>query len=60
MCFQKTDDPAWHADAVYQLYAQNEAQDEYSLCWRDRIVYIDFEGIPAAEQIAIAVEKLSK
>ncbi|KPU42465.1 hypothetical protein OXPF_42500 [Oxobacter pfennigii] len=58
--FKKTDDPTWQADAVYQLYQQNEGLDEYILCWSNRIVYIDFDEIPTAEQIDIAAEKLSK
>ncbi|MEA4925964.1 MAG: DUF2812 domain-containing protein [Syntrophomonadaceae bacterium] len=58
--FRKTDDPAWEADAVYQLYRQDEAMDKYILCWDNRIVYINFDGIPTIEQIAVAVEKLSK
>jgi len=57
--FRQTDDPAWQADAVYQLYRQDEVMDEYILCWGNRIVYIDFDEIPTAEQIAVAVEKLT-
>lgn len=58
--FRLTDDHAWQADAVYQLYRQDEAMDEYILCWGNRIVYINFDEIPTAEQIAIATEKLSE
>ncbi|MGB8454740.1 MAG: hypothetical protein WCD89_20720 [Anaerocolumna sp.] len=58
--FKQTDDPAWQADVVYQLYTQNEAEAEYILCWSNRIVYINYEEIPTSEQIAITVEKLSK
>ncbi len=58
--FRQTDDPVWQADGVYQLYYQGEAMDEYILCWGRRIVHINFEGIPTAEQVAIAVRKLSK
>lgn len=58
--FQQTDEPAWQAHAVYQLYRQDEAMNEYILCWDNRIVYINFDGIPTTEQIAAAVEKLSK
>ncbi len=56
--FRKTDAPAWQADAVYQLYRQDEAMNEYILCWGNRIVYINFDEIPTSEQIAIIVEKL--
>lgn len=58
--FQQTDEPAWQADAVYQLYRQDEAMNEYILCWDNRIVYINFDEIPTIEQIAVAVKKLSK
>ncbi|HWQ76679.1 MAG TPA: DUF2812 domain-containing protein [Syntrophomonas sp.] len=57
---QRTDDPAWQADAVYQFYFGDEAIPEYILCWGNRIVNIEFDEVPTAEQIAIAVEKLSK
>ncbi len=56
--FQKTDDPVWQADAVYQLYMQDEEMDEYILCWGNRIVYINFDEMPTAEQIATTIEKL--
>ncbi len=58
--FKQTDEPAWQADAVYQLFRQEEAMNEYILCWENRIVYINFDRIPTTEQIAVAVEKLSK
>ncbi|NLB41748.1 MAG: DUF2812 domain-containing protein [Clostridiales bacterium] len=58
--FQITDDPAWQADAVYQLYYQGEGMNEYILCWGNRIVNISFEEIPTTEQITIVVEKLGK
>lgn len=58
--FQQTDEPAWQADAVYQLYRQDDAMNEYILCWDNRIVYINFDEKPTTEQIAVAVEKLSK
>lgn len=58
--FRQTDDSAWQADVVYQLYIQDEAKDEYVLCWGNRIVHVNFDEIPTAEQIAITVEKLSK
>ncbi len=58
--FRKMNDPAWQADAVYQLYRQEEAMSEYVLCWGSRIVRINFDQVPTAEQIAVTVEKLSK
>lgn len=57
--FRQTDDAAWQADAVYQLYCQEEALEEYILCWDNRIVYINYEEIPTSEQIAKTIEKLS-
>lgn len=57
--FWETDDATWQADAVYQLYRQDDAMSEYILCWGDRIVYIEFEEMPTAGQIAVAAEKLS-
>lgn len=56
--YQRTDDPAWQADGVYQLYFQEEAMAEYILCWGSRIVYIRFDEMPSASQIAIAAKKL--
>jgi hypothetical protein len=56
--FQQTDAPAWQADAVYQLYQQDEAREEYVLCWDSRIVYINLEEEPTVEQINIITEKL--
>lgn len=58
--FRQMNDPAWRADAVYQLYRQDDAMSEYLLCWGYRIVYINLDKMPTAEQIAIVVEKLSK
>lgn len=60
MYFRQTDDPAWQADEVYQLYFLDEAMDEYILCWGKRIVYINFAEIPTVEQIAVVEEKLNK
>lgn len=57
--FRQTDDVAWQADAAYQLYRHNEAFAEYILCWDNQIVYINYDEIPTAEQIAITVQKLS-
>lgn len=57
--FRLTDDPAWQADAAYQLYRHDESSGEYVLCWGSRIVHIRFDEIPTPQQIAIAVEKLS-
>ncbi|MPM63907.1 hypothetical protein SDC9_110791 [bioreactor metagenome] len=55
---RRTDDPNWQADAVYQLFRQDIALSEYLICWGSRLVYIQFDEIPAADQIAVAAEKL--
>lgn len=57
--FRRKDDPVWKADAVYQLFVQEEAKEEYILCWGNRIVNISFSELPNIQQIAIVVEKLS-
>lgn len=56
--FLQVEEPVWQADKVYQLHVQNEALEEYILCWGNRIVYINFDKIPTAEQVTIVVEKL--
>lgn len=58
--YQQTDDPAWRANEVYQLFYQEETIGEYILCFKDRIIHIRFDEVPTTEQIAIAVEKLSQ
>lgn len=60
LVFRHTDAIAWRADAAYQLYSHNEATNKYLLCWGNRIVSIRFDAIPTAEQIDVAVEKLSQ
>lgn len=57
--FRKTDDTAWQADGVYQLQGQDGPIAEYILCWGNQIVNINFEGIPTADQIAVAIKKLN-
>ena len=56
--FKRTDSTIWQADIAYQLYDQDEAKDEYILCWGNRIVYINYDEVPTTEQIAITIEKL--
>ena len=56
--FRQTDDPAWQADAVYQMYDGDDARPNYILCRGSRIVNIRLDKIPTAQQITIAAEKL--
>ncbi|MDF2804828.1 MAG: hypothetical protein K0S61_4733 [Anaerocolumna sp.] len=58
--FKEIDAPLWQADAVYQLFNHEREDDEYIICWSNRILYINFPTIPTADQISIAVEKLGK
>jgi hypothetical protein len=58
--FLLTNEPAWRADAVYQLYMQDKAENAYILCWGNRIVFIRYSTPPTLEQISITVEKLRK
>ncbi|WP_027400029.1 DUF2812 domain-containing protein [Anaerovorax odorimutans] len=58
--FKLTNDPLWHADAVYQLYTQYGSEGEYIVCWKNRIVYINYNKVPSVEQIAVTVKKLNK
>lgn len=58
--FRLTNDPAWQADRVYQLFRQDEAEDQYILCWGNRIVHIDFDAPPTTEQISVATKKLNQ
>ena len=50
----------WGAAAAYQGYSGEYAEHEYILCYKDRIINIEFDWEPTAEQIAIVVEKLVK
>ncbi len=42
----------WGAEAAYQLTLDGEALDRYLLCWPERMVSLDFNWIPTAEQMA--------
>lgn len=56
--FQRTDDQTWQADAVYQLYYDNTASNEYIICWNNQIVNINFHDIPTLDQITTVIKKL--
>lgn len=53
------DPTPWGADQVYQLNLAGEFQQEYILCWKDRIVQLGADWDLTAEQMAIAGEKLT-
>lgn len=62
--WEKTDDEAWHADAVYELYVGGKPSElpEYVVCWGNRMVRIRFmhwDFYPDAYQIKIAADRLS-
>lgn len=42
----------WGAEAAYQLTLDGEALDRYLLCWPDRLVSLDFNWTPTADQMA--------
>ena len=52
-------DPApWGAEKAYQLTLGGEARDRYLLCWPDRLVSLELDFTPTAEQMALAGERL--
>lgn len=56
--YQPTDDPAWGADRVYQLFRRDKPLGDYLVCWGGRIVSLRADDILTAEQIAAAVQGL--
>ena len=42
----------WGAEAAYQSMLDGAALDRYLLCWPDRLVSLDFNWTPTAEQMA--------
>ena len=53
------DPTPWGAEEAYQLNLAGEFQQEYILCWKDRIVQLGADWDLTAEQMAIAGEKLT-
>ena len=52
-------DPApWGAEEAYQLTLGGEGRDRYLLCWPDRLVFLELDFTPTAEQMALAGERL--
>ena len=56
--YHQTDPAPWGAQEVYQLRAYGHPRDEYLLCWDDRLVKLELEWTPTAEQQRIAGEAL--
>lgn len=60
--WKQSNDKAWHADAVYELYEGSKPSviPEYVVCWGNRMVRIRFAyWEPNAAQIKIAADRLS-
>lgn len=60
--WEQTNDKAWHADVVYELYEGGKPSvlPEYVVCWENRMVRIRFAyWEPNAAQIKIAADRLS-
>ena len=59
--WEPVDAAVWNAERAYQVYwdEYGEFEAEYLVCWSDRIVKIDFDHTPTAEQLAAAATKLA-
>lgn len=56
--FQPQDPEPWGADRAYRLWRNGEAENEYLVCWENRILLLE-AGFPlTAAQMAVAAEKL--
>jgi hypothetical protein len=58
--FEEIDMPLWQAEHVYHQYTQDEADDEYIICWEGRIINIDFNWTPSQEELERAYQSLIK
>lgn len=56
--FLESDAVPWGADAAYQGHVGEYSETEYILCYGNRIINIDFEWEPTAEQMALVAEML--
>ena len=56
--FVEVDAAPWGADAAYQGFNGGYAETEYVLCYGDRIINIEFDWEPTAQQMVIVREKL--
>ena len=59
--YRPTDAALWGAPEAYRQYTGGEAENQFLLCYPDRLVAIRFLGNwePTAEQMAMVGEKLS-
>ena len=58
--YEKIDAAPWLAQEAYQLHWSESVLNKYFLCYKDRIVEIDFDWTPTEEQMRIVAEKLNK
>lgn len=58
--YRETDAAPWQAERVFEEYAGDEPQNEYLLCYEDRIIYFRCDLILDESQMEIVAEKLSK
>lgn len=56
--YEAVDPTPWGAEEAYQLNLAGEFQQEYILCWKDRIVQLGADWDLTTEQMAVAGEKL--
>lgn len=57
--YEPTDSAPWLAEEAYQLHWSDSILYQYLLCYEDRIIKIDFDWEPTAEQMQIVGEKLA-
>ena len=57
--YEEIDAAPWLAEEAYQLHWSEGVLNKYLLCYKDRIVEIDFEWEPTGEQMKIVAEKLA-
>lgn len=48
----------WQAEAAYREYTGDQPWNNYLICWKDKIVEINFPEEPTKAQMAIVTEKL--
>lgn len=57
--YEAVDAAPWLAEEAYQLHWGESILNKYLLCYPDRIIEIDFDWEPTAEQMITAAEKLA-
>ena len=57
--YEKIDATPWLAEEAYQLHWSESVLNKYFLCYKDRIVEIDFDWTPTEEQMKTVAEKLN-